>query len=72
MNVINLEVKLEDCYNDVSLLIKKFLRKCKKQNLYAEFHAHDFFKKPSVVRREEKKERDKTLRRLKRQQEQST
>jgi ribosomal protein S21 len=67
--VVNLEVKLEDCHDDVGLLIKKFLRKCKKSNLYAELHAHDYYKKPSTVRREEEKERAKTLRRLKRQQE---
>lgn len=63
---INLEVRLKDG-EDSLRLIKRFLKKLKKQKITEEFLAHSYYLKPSLRRREEKKKRKRVLEKLKRE-----
>ena len=61
---INLEVTLEECKGSVDRMIKRFLKKFKKQKLSDEFKKHMSYDKPSDIRREKKKRRKQILKRL--------
>jgi ribosomal protein S21 len=63
---INLEVRLKDG-EDSLRLIKRFLKKLKKQKITEEYLAHNHYVKPSLRRREEKKKRKRVLEKLKRE-----
>lgn len=62
-NVVNLEVVLRANESPESL-IKRFMKKVKKSGLFDEIKSHEYYKKPSVIRREEKKRSERVLLRL--------
>ena len=63
--VVNLEVKLKN-NEETERLIKRFLKKMKKSKLMDEIREHDYYEKPSVIK---KRERERSLRVIRRIQE---
>ena len=51
---INVEVTLEEVRGDQIRLIKKFIKKCKKEKIVEEFRENSYFEKPSTKRRRAK------------------
>jgi ribosomal protein S21 len=52
--VINVEVSLEETRGDQNKLIRKFIKKCKKERILEDYLERRFYIKPSVKRRREK------------------
>ena len=51
---VNVEVKLKQVRGDVNKLIRKFIKKCKKERILEDYLERRFYIKPSVKRRKEK------------------
>lgn len=60
----NTQVTLRD-NEDGLRLIRRFMKKVKKERIVEDFLSHTYYKKPSDKKREEKKERARILRNLK-------
>ena len=52
--VINVEVSLKEVRGDQNKLIRKFIKKCKKERILEDYLDRRFYTKPSVKRRKEK------------------
>ena len=52
--VVNVEVTLKEAKGDVSKLIRKFIKKVKKERVLEDYLDKRFYEKPSVRRRREK------------------
>ena len=53
-NTVNVEVHIEETRNDVNKLIRKFVKKCKKERIVEDYLDRRFYEKPSAKRRKEK------------------
>jgi ribosomal protein S21 len=51
---INVEVTLDEVKGNQTRLIKKFIKKCKKEKIIEEFRENAYFEKPSTKRRRAK------------------
>ena len=51
---INVEVSLHEVRGDQNKLIRKFIKKCKKERILEDYLDRRFYVKPSVRRRKEK------------------
>lgn len=51
---VNVEVHLRETNGDVSRLIKKFIKKCKKERIIEDYLDRRFYEKPSSKKRREK------------------
>jgi len=51
---VNVEVTLKETRGDVNRLIRKFIKKCKKERIIEDYLDRRFYEKPSVRRRREK------------------
>ena len=51
---VNVEVRLRETNGDVSRLIRKFIKKCKKERIIEDYLDRRFYEKPSSKRRREK------------------
>ena len=52
--VINVEVTLKEVRGDQNKLIRKFIKKCKKERIIEDYLEKRFYEKPSVKKRREK------------------
>tara|TARA_B100000131_G_scaffold258927_2_gene254339 strand:- start:250 stop:480 length:231 start_codon:yes stop_codon:yes gene_type:complete len=52
--VVNVEVSLSEVRGDQSRLIKKFIKKCKKERIIEDYLSRLRYEKPSAKRRREK------------------
>ena len=64
---INVEVYAKKDESD-ERLIKRFLKKIKKEKIIEQYKEHTFYKKPSVKRREKNKKRKRILEKLNQEQ----
>ncbi len=53
-NTVNVEVNIEETRHDVNKLIRKFVKKCKKERIVEDYLDRRFYEKPSAKRRKEK------------------
>ena len=51
---VNVEVSLREVNGDVNRLIRKFIKKCKKERIIEDYLDRRFYEKPSSKRRREK------------------
>tara|TARA_Y100000593_G_C4060390_1_gene214159 strand:+ start:144 stop:362 length:219 start_codon:yes stop_codon:yes gene_type:complete len=51
---VNVEVTLKEVNGDVNRLIRKFIKKCKKERIIEDYLDRRFYEKPSSKRRREK------------------
>ena len=51
---INVEVSIKETRGDVNKLIRKFIKKCKKERIIEDYLDRRFYEKPSVKRRKQK------------------
>ena len=51
---VNVEVSLKEVRGDVNKLIRKFIKKCKKERIVEDYLDRRFYEKPSTRRRREK------------------
>tara|TARA_Y100000004_G_scaffold186263_1_gene237531 strand:- start:79 stop:297 length:219 start_codon:yes stop_codon:yes gene_type:complete len=51
---VNVEVRLRETNGDVSRLIRKFIKKCKKERIIEDYLDRRFYEKPSSKKRREK------------------
>ncbi len=51
---VNVEVSLKEAKGDVGRLIRKFMKKVKKERIIEDYLDRRFYEKPSVKRRKEK------------------
>jgi ribosomal protein S21 len=61
-NTVNVEVNIEQTRGDVIKLIRKFMKKCKKERIVEDYLDRRFYKKPSATRRLEKLKKIKNAR----------
>ena len=52
--VVNVEVSLKEVRGDQNRLIRKFIKKCKKERILEDYLDRRFYEKPSVKKRREK------------------
>ena len=60
--VVNVEVSLKEVRGDQNRLIRKFIKKCKKERILEDYLDRRFYEKPSVKRRREKLKKIKNAR----------
>ena len=53
-NTVNVEVRIEETRHDVNKLIRKFVKKCKKERIVEDYLDRRFYEKPSARRRKQK------------------
>ena len=51
---VNVEVRLRETNGDVNRLIRKFIKKCKKERIIEDYLDRRFYEKPSSKKRREK------------------
>ena len=61
-NTVNVEVKLKQTNGDINKLIRKFVKKCKKERVIEDYLDRRFYEKPSAKRRKEKLKKLKNAR----------
>ena len=55
----NVVVHLKDCKNDQIRLIKRFIKKCKKEKVIEQVRDRRYYKKPSDKKREDRKKAER-------------
>tara|TARA_B100000131_G_scaffold250597_1_gene244001 strand:- start:72 stop:299 length:228 start_codon:yes stop_codon:yes gene_type:complete len=60
--VVNVEVSLSEVRGDQSRLIKKFIKKCKKERIIEDYLSTLRYEKPSARKRREKKRKKENAR----------
>lgn len=60
--VVNVEVSIKETRGDVNKLIRKFIKKCKKERILEHYLERRFYEKPSAKRRREKLKKIKNAR----------
>jgi ribosomal protein S21 len=61
-HVVNVEVSLRETRGDVSRMIRKFMKKVKKERILEDYLDKRFYEKPSVRRRREKAKKKRNAR----------
>tara|TARA_R100001082_G_scaffold105888_1_gene78337 strand:- start:51 stop:278 length:228 start_codon:yes stop_codon:yes gene_type:complete len=59
---VNVEVSIKETRGDVNKLIRKFIKKCKKERILEDYLERRFYEKPSAKRRREKLKKIKNAR----------
>jgi len=59
---VNVEVTLKEVRGDQSKLIRKFIKKCKKERIIEDYLDRRFYEKPSTKKRREKLQKIKNAR----------
>ena len=59
---VNVEVTLKEVRGDQNKLIRKFIKKCKKERIIEDYLDRRFYEKPSAKRRREKLKKVKNAR----------
>ena len=52
--VVNVEVNIRETKGDFNRMLKKFIKKCKKERIIEDYLDRRFYEKPSVKKRREK------------------
>jgi ribosomal protein S21 len=60
-------VTAEECQNNPEKMLRRFTKKVKSEGLMEEIRERAYFKKPSELRREEKRERKRTIQKVNKQ-----
>ena len=60
--VVNVEVSIKETKGDINKLIRKFIKKCKKERIIEDYLERRFYEKPSVKRRRQKLQKLKNAR----------
>ena len=60
--VVNVSVSIRETRGDINKLIRKFIKKCKKERIIEDYLEKRFYEKPSVKRRREKLKKLKNIR----------
>ncbi len=63
---VNVEVSLSEVRGDQNRLIKKFIKKCKKERIIEDYLDRCFYEKPSKKRRREKLRKKENVRKAQR------
>jgi ribosomal protein S21 len=50
----NVTVYAKNCRNNPSIMIRKFIKKCKKERIVEEIRERRYYKKPSVAKKEKR------------------
>ena len=53
-HVVNVQVDIRETRGDIAKLIRKFMKKCKKERIIEDYLDRRFYEKPSVRKRREK------------------
>jgi len=61
-SIVNVSVSIEETRGDVNKLIRKFIKKCKKERIIEDYLDRRFYEKPSAKRRREKLKKVKNAR----------
>mgnify|MGYP003141671011 CR=1 FL=1 len=59
---VNVEVSIEETRGDINRLIRKFIKKCKKERVVEDYLERRFYEKPSAKRRRQKLQKLKNAR----------
>jgi len=59
---INVQVSIEETRGDINKLIRKFIKKCKKERVVEDYLERRFYEKPSAKRRRQKLQKLKNAR----------
>jgi ribosomal protein S21 len=51
----NVSVKLKQCHGNVEKMIRRFIKKCKKERIIDEVRDRRYYKKPSDAKREKRR-----------------
>ena len=60
--VVNVEVSIKETRGDINKLIRKFIKKCKKERVVEDYLERRFYEKPSTKRRRKKLQKLKNAR----------
>ena len=53
----NVSVKLKHCGNNTERMIRRFIKKCKKEKVIEQYRKYEYYEKPSLKRHRAKKRR---------------
>jgi ribosomal protein S21 len=59
-----IEVRSEECRDNADIMVRKFIKKVRKSGILDEVRDRKYYKKPSIVKNEEKRRRQKLLNKL--------
>ena len=59
-----IEVRSEECRDNADIMVRKFIKKVRKSGILDEVRDRKHYKKPSIVKNEEKRRRQKLLNKL--------
>ena len=59
-----IEVRSEECRDNADIMVRKFIKKVRKSGILDEVRDRKHYKKPSIVKNEEKRIRQKLLNKL--------
>ena len=59
-----IEVRSEECRDNADIMVRKFIKKVRKSGILDEVRDRKYHKKPSIVKNEEKRRRQKLLNKL--------
>lgn len=59
---VNVQVSIEETRGDINRLIRKFIKKCKKERVVEDYLERRFYEKPSAKRRRQKLQKLKNAR----------
>ena len=59
-----IEVRSEECRDNADIMVRKFIKKVRKYGILDEVRDRKYYKKPSIVKNEEKRRRQKLLNKL--------
>lgn len=63
-----IEVRSEECRDNSDIMVRKFVKKVRKSGILDEVRERRHFKKPSIVKNEQKRRRQKLLNKLNQKQ----
>jgi len=59
-----IEVRSEECRDNADIMVRKFIKKVRKSGILDEVRDRKYYKKPSIVKNEKKRRRQKLLNKL--------
>jgi|MDTB01.2.fsa_nt_gb ribosomal protein S21 len=64
-----IQVRSEDCRDNPDIMVRKFTKKVRKSGIMDEFKDRQYYKKPSAIKSEQKRRRQKLINKLNQKQE---
>ena len=59
-----IEVRSDECRDNSEIMVRKFIKKVRKSGILDEVRERKYYKKPSIVKNEQKRRRQKLLNKL--------